>query len=71
MATNSNYFSIFVATVIWISLVMLQPSFLICWGFFAAPLWQHQFSGELTDEGRRLFLSNTAPSLLNQFNCFE
>jgi hypothetical protein len=32
------YLSISVAPIVWISLVVLQPSLLIYWGFFAAPL---------------------------------
>jgi hypothetical protein len=36
--TNSNYFSIFVAPIVWLSLVVLHPSPLIYWNFFAVPL---------------------------------
>jgi hypothetical protein len=40
--------SVFVPPIVWISLVFLQPSLLIYWGFFEAPLWQHQCSPEKT-----------------------
>jgi hypothetical protein len=55
MDTSSNQFSVLVATVIWISLVVLQPS---------ATLTAPMFSREGTDEGWQRFLSNTEPSLL-------
>jgi hypothetical protein len=48
MDTNTNHFSIFIDPIVWISLVVLQSSLLIYWGFFAVPLWQHQSSLENT-----------------------
>jgi hypothetical protein len=55
MNTNSNHFSVFTAPIIWISLVVLQPSLLIYWGFIAAPLWQRQRSLEGTQMNTGMF----------------
>jgi hypothetical protein len=38
MDKNSNHFSVIAAAIVLMSLVVLQPSLLIYWGFFAAPL---------------------------------
>jgi hypothetical protein len=66
MDINSNHFSIFVEPIVSISLLVPEPSLLIYWGFLAAPLFTaSMFSGEHRDEGRRRFLSNTEPLLLN------
>jgi hypothetical protein len=65
MDGNSNHFSIFVAPIVWMSLVVLQTSLFIYWGFFAAPLDASVFFGERKDEGRRRLLSNTESLLLN------